>query len=103
MNKRKIGLGLLGAGLGLGYYINRQCFCAKEKRVTLYSKKAKSPIRITQISDFHSNVLANLGEVLSKIKDFDPHFIILTGDIIDYGTERKIERSVFFLRYLMSL
>ncbi len=103
MNKKKLSLGLLGAGLGLGYYINRQCFYAKEKRVNLYSKKSKSPIRITQISDFHSNVLANLGEVLRNIKDFDPHFIILTGDIIDYGTERKIERSVFFLRHLMSL
>lgn len=103
MIKKKMALGLGVFALGLGLYIDRQCFYAKEKRIKLYSPKIKTPLRITQISDFHSNVLANLGEVIETIKTFNPHFIILTGDIIDYGTDKKIKRSLFFLKNLMQL
>lgn len=105
MNKKykKILHGLALAGLALTFYIDRECFVAKEERVTLKSKKISKPIKITQISDFHSNVIKNLKDVLANIKDFDPDFIILTGDIIDYGTDRKIERSLYFLKKLMNL
>lgn len=103
MNKKKLGLTLGFVGLGLTYYIERQCFYAREKRVKLTHPKVNKSLRITHISDFHSNVLSNLDQVLANIKNFNPDFIILTGDIVDYGTERKIERSLFFLENLMKL
>lgn len=102
-NKTKIALGLTASALALGLYINKQCFVAKEEKITLASEKLQSPVKITQISDFHSNAIKNLNELLINIKKFDPDFIILTGDIIDYGTESKIERSVYFLNKLSSL
>lgn len=55
--KKKIGLGLALAGLSLALYIDNQCFVAKENKVLLQSPKISSPIKITQISDFHSNAL----------------------------------------------
>lgn len=103
IRKRKLALGLGLGALGLGFYINRQCFYANEKKITLYSPKIEDPIKITHITDFHSNVLSNLGEVIENIRQFAPDFIILTGDILDYGTDRKIERSLFFLKHLSSL
>lgn len=101
--KKKIGLGLALAGLSLALYIDNQCFVAKENKVLLQSPKISSPIKITQISDFHSNALKNLDEVMEKIEKFDPDFIVLTGDILDYGEDRKIERSLYFLKNLSKL
>ena len=101
--KNKIALGLTVSALALGLYINKQCFVAKEEKIVLKSEKLKNPVKITQISDFHSNAIKNLDELLINIKKFDPDFIILTGDIIDYGTTSKIERSVFFLKKLSTL
>lgn len=101
--KLKIGAGLVAAAVGLALYIDHQCFVAREEKITLRSEKLTEPIRITQISDFHSNALKNLDEVLTNIKKFNPDFIILTGDILDYGTEPKIERSMYFLRKLNTL
>lgn len=106
MNKKtakKIGLGLLALGAGFLIYNDHQCFVAKENRINLESEKLSSPIRITQISDFHSNAPRNLDEILTNIKNFNPDFIILTGDILDYGTDSKVERSLYFLKKLMSL
>ena len=101
--KTKIITGLALAGLCLALYIDRQCFVAKEEKVILKSEKIKKPIKITQITDFHSNAIKNLDEVLENIQNFSPDLVILTGDIIDYGTEDKIERSVYFLEKLRSL
>lgn len=101
--KTKIITGLALAGLCLALYVDRQCFVAKEEKVILKSEKIKKPIKITQITDFHSNAIKNLDEVLENIKKFNPNLMILTGDIIDYGTEDKIERSVYFLEKLRSL
>lgn len=101
--KTKIITGLALAGLCLALYVDRQCFVAKEEKVILKSEKIKKPIKITQITDFHSNAIKNLDEVLENIQNFSPDLVILTGDIIDYGTEDKIERSVYFLEKLMSL
>ena len=106
MNKKirkKIGLGLLALGAGFLIYNDHQCFIAKENRISLESEKISSDIRITQISDFHSNAPRNLDEILVNISKFDPDFIILTGDILDYGTDSKIERSLYFLKKLMTL
>ena len=101
--KTKIITGLALAGLCLALYIDRQCFVAKEEKVILKSEKIKKPIKITQITDFHSNAIKNLDEVLENIQNFSPDLVILTGDIIDYGTEDKIERSVYFLEKLRTL
>lgn len=101
--KTKIITGLALAGLCLALYVDRQCFVAKEEKVILKSEKIKKPIKITQITDFHSNAIKNLDEVLENIQNFNPDLVILTGDIIDYGTEDKIERSVYFLEKLRSL
>lgn len=101
--KFKIGLGLAIAGPGLLAYVDNQCFVAREKQVKLENEKIKIPIKITQISDFHSNVIRNLDELLANIGKFDPDFIILTGDIIDYGTDKKIDRSLYFLKKLTDL
>ncbi len=102
-NKIKLGVSIILASFGLGFYVNRQCFVAKEKRVSLKSEKINSPIKLTQISDFHSNAIKNLDELLANIKKFDPDFIILTGDMIDYGTDRKINRTLYFLDKLSIL
>ncbi|MDO5047204.1 MAG: metallophosphoesterase [Anaerococcus sp.] len=101
MNKKRLALGL--SAMTLAVYLDRQAFKARESRVVLRSKKALEDIRISQISDFHSNVIGNLDDLLGKIRSFDPHFIILTGDIIDYGEDKKIARSMYFLKNLTSL
>jgi hypothetical protein len=51
-----------------------------------YSSKLNKEIRITQISDYHSNSLINKDELLKEIESFNPHIIALTGDIIDKRT-----------------
>ncbi len=100
-HKRLLALGL-GIALFLKYNEN-QCFNAKRKDVFINSSKIRSDIRITQISDFHSNVINNLDKMLDDIANFNPHFIILTGDMIDYATDKKIDRTMFFLDKLTSL
>ena len=103
-HKKKIVAGLLLATTILtGKYTHDQCFKAVEKRIELFSDKVKDPIKITHISDFHSNVVTNLDEVLGKIRDFNPDLIFLTGDMIDYPTKEKIERTVYFLNRLNEL
>lgn len=103
-HKKKIVAGLLLATTILtGKYIHDQCFKAVEKRIGLFSDKVKDPIKITHISDFHSNVVENLDEVLGKIRDFNPDLIFLTGDMIDYPTKEKIERTMYFLQRLNEL
>lgn len=95
---------LLVIGLiALYKYIDYQCFYAKENLVTMTSKKIKNDIKITQISDFHSNTLKNLGEVFKTIEKFNPDFIILTGDINDYGEEEKIKKAIDFVEKIKDL
>lgn len=84
-------------------YIFYQCKWAKEVKVNIYSKKIKNDIRITQISDFHSNILKNMEYFKKKILEFNPDFIILTGDINDYGVEKKFNRAIDFLEELSKL
>lgn len=65
--------------------------------------KLKENIRITQISDFHSNILRNMGYFKKKILEFNPDFIILTGDINDYGVVKKFNKAINFLTELSKL
>lgn len=56
-------------------------------RPTFYNKKLSKPLRITQVSDYHSNSYINVKKLLNEIIRFNPHIIVLTGDIIDSKTE----------------
>ncbi|MDU2202653.1 MAG: hypothetical protein E7E32_05915, partial [Anaerococcus hydrogenalis] len=81
-------------------YIFYQCKWAKEVRVDILNDKLKENIKITQISDFHSNILRNMGYFKKKILEFNPDFIILTGDINDYGVVKKFNKAINFLAEL---
>lgn len=103
-NKKKLVAGAVLATMILtGKYLYDQAFVGLEKRIVLKNSKVKDDIKITHITDFHSNVLSNLDEVLGKIKEFKPDLIFLTGDMIDYPTEKKIERTMYFLEKLSEL
>ncbi len=66
------------------YFLNqRQISQYQINRVRLETSKVTYPVKITQISDFHSNKSIDLDELVKDIKSFDPDFIAITGDIID--------------------
>lgn len=77
--------------------------------VRLHSDKVTSQVKITQITDFHSNENINLDKLLEDIKGFKPDLILLTGDIIDKGTDdfdlvfklleglKRITENVYFV------
>lgn len=103
-NKKKLVAGLaLATMVFTGKYLHDQAFVGVEKKLTIKSAKVNNDIKITHISDFHSNVISNLDEVLDNIKAFNPDLIFLTGDMIDYPTEKKIERTMYFLENLSRL
>ena len=103
-NKKKIVATVILATMVLGgKYLHDQAFVGVEKSIVLTNPKVKNEIKITQISDFHSNVISNLEDVLGNIKEFKPDLIFLTGDMIDYPTEKKIERTMYFLEKLNEL
>lgn len=103
-NKKKLVAGLaLATMVFTGKYLHDQAFVGVEKKLTIKSAKVNNDIKITHISDFHSNVISNLDEVLDNIKAFSPDLIFLTGDMIDYPTEKKIERTMYFLENLSRL
>lgn len=85
------------------FYIYYQCKYAKEVRLDIKSDKIKNPIKISHITDFHSNKLKNMAYFKKKILEFNPDFIILTGDINDYGEPRKFKRAKDFLNELSKL
>lgn len=87
----------------LSIYIYYQCRWAKEVRIKLENKKISGKIKISQISDFHSNRLKNMSYFKKKILEFNPDFIILTGDINDYGIEKKFKKAVDFLEEISKL
>lgn len=82
------------------FYINR---------LRLYSNKLTKPLKITQITDFHSNTSINLDKLFIDIKEFNPDIIAITGDLIDHKTtdfnaairilkeSKKITQKVFFV------
>lgn len=47
---------------------------------------AGQSLRIVQISDLHAKRMNNLDQLLTKIRQFDSHMIVLTGDMIDVRT-----------------
>lgn len=59
----------------------------KINKVLIESEKLNSQIRISQITDFHSNKNINITKLIKAVKKYDPNIIVLTGDIIDSKTE----------------
>ncbi|MDY0234962.1 MAG: metallophosphoesterase [Gudongella sp.] len=59
----------------------------KINQVSIESKKVNSEIKISQITDFHSNKNIDITKLAESIKKYNPNFIVLTGDIIDSKTE----------------
>lgn len=55
-------------------------------KINIKSKKINKNLKLTQISDFHSNKNINLDKLFKTIKDYNPDIILLTGDIIDHET-----------------
>lgn len=104
-------IGSLAIALGIIYTYNyRQTSVFKVKEVNIESSKIKNEIKITQISDFHSNRLINLKKLNSKIKTFNPDIIVITGDIISREDEEldtvfrflenlvKLEKEIFYVK-----
>lgn len=54
----------------------------KVKRITICSPKIQRPLKLLQISDFHTNGLV-LGQIQRVIDREQPELIVLTGDIFD--------------------
>jgi hypothetical protein len=86
MKKLKIFMLLLAMALLSFLYIDDQISNFRVNRVELQTEKLEEEIRITQITDFHSNDRVDLNGVLESVRLFDPDFIALTGDIIDFKT-----------------
>ncbi len=86
MSLRKILLALVLLAVVFSIYNYNQISKYYINKINLKSNKLVEPIRITQITDFHSNQNINLDDLFEDIKDFNPHMILLTGDIIDYKT-----------------
>ena len=103
-NKGKLAAGIiLAAGVLTGKYIHDQCFKAAIKNKVFYSDKIKNDLKITHISDLHSNAIKNMDELIKNIKKFNPDLIFFTGDMIDYPTENKIKRTMYFFNRISQL
>ncbi len=94
----------------LYFYNYNQIRVFRTRNIKLESDKIKNTFKITQISDFHSNSLIDLEKIEIEIKNFNPDFIVLTGDMIDYKdtelrtiikllkTVVKVDKPVYFVR-----
>lgn len=90
-------------------YIYNQISLIRVKNVKINSNKLSNSLKITQISDFHSNSLIDLEKMAEEIERFNPNFIVLTGDIIDYKdielntvfklfkTIAKLDKEIYFI------
>mgnify|MGYP000303383695 CR=1 FL=1 len=67
-----------------------------------YSHKLHEDLRITQITDYHSNSLIDKDKLMKKIQEFNPDMIVLTGDILDKYTS-DIDSALDLVRRLCSI
>lgn len=86
----------------LYFYNLNQISIFRVRDIRITSKKLRKSLKITQISDFHSNYLINLAKMLDKIREFDPDFIVLTGDIIDHN-DIKLDTVIKLFKTLLEL
>ena len=83
-------------------YNYRQTSVFKIKDVKIESSKIKQMIKITQISDLHSNKKINFEKLNSEIKIFNPDIIVLTGDIISRD-DNNLDVVLHFLESLVEI
>lgn len=75
---------VIGIIVIIGYLYNRnQIKDFKVRELKLSSNKISNTIKLTQISDFHSNKLIDFEDLRNQIDEYNPNIILLTGDIID--------------------
>lgn len=97
------GIFILGVIIILIYIYNyNQIKVFRVKKVNIGSHKILNSIKITQISDFHSNHLIDMEKLQQEIKGFNPDFIVLTGDIMDYK-DKELETVSKLLKTLCNL
>ena len=72
------------------------------EKPVFYSDKVSKNLRITQISDYHDNRRINMKTLLDEVDRFNPHIIVLTGDLIDSRT-KNIEPVVDLINNLMEI
>ncbi|GFN36977.1 phosphoesterase [Tepidimicrobium xylanilyticum] len=99
--------GLFLVGIFIYNYIQISKFFIN--KLSFQTNKLSKSLRITQISDYHSNNLINKKRLLDEISQFNPHIIALTGDIIDSRAEEiyptldlikeltKINSNIYFV------
>ncbi len=111
MNRRmkKILLGLLILSIIFFIYNYIQISQFYVNRIKLKSSKLVKGLKITQITDFHSNDRINLDKLFLEIDVFQPDIIVLTGDVIDSKTQdlslafellamtKRITKDVYFV------
>lgn len=73
--------------ISLYLYNYNQIKAFRIKEININSHKISNTIKITQISDFHSNRLIDMDRLKEDIQEFNPDMIVLTGDIMDYKDE----------------
>ncbi|MDX1960975.1 MAG: metallophosphoesterase [Leptospiraceae bacterium] len=60
------------------------------EKITIHSKKVKSIIRITHISDLQTDDIRELHKRVRKFSDeFNPHIILFTGDVLNHISIQK--------------
>lgn len=64
-----------------------------------HSEKLAEDLKITQITDYHGNTKVNSKKLLKEVKEFDPHIITLTGDMID-GSTNDLEPTLKLIKNL---
>ncbi|WMM26415.1 metallophosphoesterase [Tissierella sp. MB52-C2] len=102
MKLLKIILIIIAVGVFIFVYNYDQISKFRVKNIRIDSKKVRNNFKITQISDFHSNNLINLENMVDRVKKFDPNFIVLTGDIID-SNDMKLDTVIKLFEALLKL
>lgn len=90
-------------------YNYNQISVFRVRDIRINSDKIRNNLKITQISDFHSNHLIDLEKMTAEINRFNPDFIVLTGDIIDHNDTElgtilqlfkaigKLDKDIYFV------
>lgn len=55
-------------------------------KISIKTNKINEKIKITQITDFHSNKYINLDKLFKEVENYSPDIIVITGDLIDHKT-----------------
>lgn len=86
MNWKRLALSFLVGIIFLVIYNYIQISQFYVNKLRLTSNKLTNTLKITQITDFHSNENINLEKLFKRISNFKPDIIVITGDLIDYKT-----------------